>query len=108
MIDFDKDFKDDILQLTFDRKQINMFHKQTSFHKVTWVSQVLFDVKTVTNDLQMFAGEIGADYKISSYVVDDINNDEMYDLIIGLDVNMDDGSEKTVIIRAMQNGKMQF
>ena len=57
VIDFDKDFKEDILQLTGDRKKILIFHKQSSYHKVIWTSQTLFDVKNATNDLQMFAGE---------------------------------------------------
>ena len=36
VIDFDKDFKEDILQLTGDRKKILIFHKQSSYHKVIW------------------------------------------------------------------------
>lgn len=46
--------------------------------------------------------------RISSFIVDDINNDEQYDLIISLDYNLDDGGEKTVIVRAIQTGKFQF
>ena len=38
VIDFDKDFKEDILQLTGDRKKILIFHKQSSYHKVLWTS----------------------------------------------------------------------
>lgn len=38
LIDFDRNFKEDILQLTGDRKKILLFHKQTSFHKITWTS----------------------------------------------------------------------
>ncbi len=51
LIDFDKDFKEDILQLTGDKKKILIFHKQSSYHKVIWTSQVLFDVKTALTDL---------------------------------------------------------
>eukprot|EP00347_Sterkiella_histriomuscorum_P023392 403334809 len=107
IIDFDKDFKEDLLQLTGDRKQILIFSKQTSFHKITWTSHVLFDVKNALGDLQMFAGEQG-DMRISSFLVDDINNDEVYDLVISLDITLEDGGEKTVILRAVQGGKLQF
>lgn len=34
--DFDKDFKEDILQITVDRKTISFNKKQISFRKVTW------------------------------------------------------------------------
>lgn len=50
----------------------------------------------------MFAGEQN-DIKISSFIVDDVNNDDQYDLIISLDVITDDGAEKTVIVRAIQS-----
>lgn len=52
----------------------------------------------------MFAGEQG-DVRISSFLVDDINNDEIYDLVISLDITLEDGGEKTVILRAMQGVK---
>jgi hypothetical protein len=48
----------------------------------------------------MFAGEQN-DIRISSFIVDDVNNDDQYDLIISLDVQLEDGGEKTVIVRAI-------
>jgi len=38
--------------------------------------------------------------RISSFIVDDLNNDELLDLVISLDISYDDGGEKTVILRA--------
>ena len=38
LIDFDKNFKEDILQLTYDRRRMLLFIKQTSYHKITWTS----------------------------------------------------------------------
>ena len=84
-----------------------IFHKQTSFHKTIWTSQVLFDLKTAQQDMMLFSGELG-EFKISSFIVDDINNDDTYDLIISVDIQTEDGFEKTVIVRAFQNQKQQF
>lgn len=52
----------------------------------------------------MFAGY--SDFKITSFLVDDINNDDLNDLLLGVDVTTEDGQEKTVIIRAIQGPKM--
>jgi len=56
-------------------------------------------VKNATSDLSLLAGEQG-DMRISSFIVDDLNNDELLDLVISLDIAYDDGGEKTVILRA--------
>lgn len=50
-------------------------------------------------ELYMFAGD--SDYKITSFIVDDINNDDLNDIIIGIDISQEDGTEKTVIVRAI-------
>ena len=55
----------------------------------------------------MFAGET-PDLRISSFLVDDVNNDDQYDLIMSLDVFSEDGSEKTVILRAFQSSRLNF
>lgn len=39
--------------------------------------------------------------RIGSFLVDDINNDDVYDLIISLDIMLEDGGEKSVILRAV-------
>jgi hypothetical protein len=98
VIDFDKDFKEEVLDISIDRKRINLHRKQSSFHKITWISEVVFNITNLTN-----AGVLGlGDGKITSFLVDDINNDEMNDIIICIDIDSEDGSgEKTVIIKAL-------
>ena len=97
IIDFDHDTKADVLMISQDRKRIEMYKKKTSYHKITWTGQTLFDIRN-SSDIILFAGQV--DYKISSFIVDDVNNDDVRDLIIGLDV-VEDGMPKTVIIRAI-------
>ena len=42
------------------------------------------------------------DYKISSFLVDDINNDDSNDLIISIDIfGKDTNNDKTMIIRGI-------
>jgi hypothetical protein len=101
VIDFDKDFKEEVLDISSDRKNINVHRKYSSFHKITWLSEVVFSIHNITA-----AGVLtNGDWKISSFLVDDINNDEMNDLIVCIDIDSEDGSgEKTVIIKALQQG----
>lgn len=39
-------------------------------------------------------------------MVDDINNDEFNDIIVGIDIFAKDGSEKTIIVRGIQSMQM--
>ena len=47
-----------------------------------------------------------SEFKISSFLVDDINGDELNDLVITIDIPMEDGSEKTIIVKALQDKSM--
>jgi hypothetical protein len=51
--------------------------------------------------LLVFSGGNENDYKITSFLVDDVNNDDINDLIIGIDCLTEDGLEKTIIARAI-------
>lgn len=105
-MDFDHDMKEDVIQITQDRKKINIYHKSTSFHKVAWSPTILVDIKEINMPGGQSLGEV--DQKISSFVIDDLNNDELLDIIIGVDIIYEDGSEKSTIIKAIQTQKFQF
>jgi hypothetical protein len=36
VFDFDKDTRDDVIGISQDRKQLRMWYKEVSFHKVIW------------------------------------------------------------------------
>lgn len=76
-----------------------MYKKKTSFHKIIWTGSIMFDI-TNKQDITQFAGE--SDYRISSFIIDDLNNDDVRDLLVGVDYVTEDGTEKTAILRAMQ------
>jgi hypothetical protein len=92
LVDFDRDTREDILQLTLDRKKIIINQKQSSFHKVIWIQKTLIDVSKLL-EMPNLLFPVAAptvseplDFRISSFIVDDFNNDAMPDLIIGIDV----------------------
>lgn len=48
-------------------------------------------------------------FRISSFIVDDINSDEMPDLILGVDVfSSQEGYNYTVVVKASHDGKLAF
>jgi len=49
---------------------------------------MLFDMKN-SSDLYLFGPEMDS-FKITSFLVDDIDNDGNNDLIIGIDITVDD------------------
>lgn len=63
----------------------------------------LIDIKNMTD---LLPGDL--DYRISSFIVDDLNNDDLNDLLIGVDLTNADGSVRTIIIRALQVHKLNF
>jgi hypothetical protein len=49
------------------------------------------------------------EYSISSFIVDDFNNDLMPDLIMGIDIySMAEGLNQTVIVKANHDGKLNL
>lgn len=62
-----------------------------------WQSYPLIDLHNLTD---LLPGDY--DYHISSFLVDDLNNDDLNDLLIGIDyTNPTDGTNKTILIRAL-------
>lgn len=113
LVDFDRDTKEDILELSMDRQKIVINQKMTSFHKIKWTQQTLIDVKKLK---EMLVFPVAAptvneqlSFKISSFIVDDINYDMMPDLIIGIDVySMQEGYNYTLIVKLNHDGKLNF
>ena len=94
--DFDKEFKEDVLMITENRKYIILYKKSQSFHKTSWKPTVLFDINNSTELITDLS------YKISSFLVSDTNNDGVNDLVIALDYTFD-VQEKTLILRALMS-----
>ena len=79
VVDFDRDTREDILQLSLDRQRIVINQKQTSFHKIRWTQQTLIDVRGLA-EMPSLLFPVAApsvseplSFHISSFIADDIN-----------------------------------
>lgn len=44
VVDFDKDTREDVVEISADRRRLIIHQRETSFHRVKWREQVLLDV----------------------------------------------------------------
>lgn len=92
VVDFDRDTRDDVIGISLDRKQLRLWYKEVSFHKVNWRQRVLIDVNKLGDVPNLLIPQAAPsssepyDLKITSFIVDDLNHDHYPDLAIGIDV----------------------
>jgi hypothetical protein len=72
---------------------------------VTWGGYPLIDLRNLT-DLLPSDTNSAVEYKITSFIVEDLNNDELSDILLGVDAysggsSDSSGPTKTIIIRAL-------
>ena len=82
---------------------MSIYRKVASYHKISWIRRELFSITNASN-----SGLLSPNDNISSFLVDDVNNDDLNDIIISVDVIGDDGVEKTVVIKAENIGGDTF